>query len=415
VQQLKPALARPVASRFWPVVVLAACLAVWFLRRPEQIWHPYIWDEEGIVVRHFIDGGWFGALRPIEGYMILPATILLPLAATISFAHLPVLLFWSATGVFAFTVLLLVVPTSRWGGRGTTTLMALAMALCPVNPETFGIVLYTFWWAALWPIIILGWKRDLLWARVPLLVIAALSSPAGAAMVVPYAVSWWWSRRRTELIGVAILGVGAVVQLTTFLTSDRRDVVSSSVAKVLAQSAVTLGLFPTPWADPTGRGSEAPAVAGLAVLAALVAAVVESLRSHRSVEPLLLFLPVVLFTVLSAVPSPLQTSPGGDGPRYYFLPFLAIAWLLLNLLLDGRLSRATHLLAGVLLVAAAVGIVTNVSRPAAMTTGRLDWRQELVRCANSTSAHVDVPVYFDGSKEDLWTLRMTPAECRARL
>jgi hypothetical protein len=415
VQRLKPALARPVASRYWPILVLAGCLAVWFLRRPQQVWQPYIWDEEGIVVRHFLDGGWLGALRPVEGYLILPATILLPLAASISFGHLAVLMYWSATGVFAFTVLILVVPESRWGGRGMKALMALAMVLCPVNPETFGILLYTFWWAALWPVIMLGWKRDLWWARVPLLVIAALSSPAGAAMAVPFAVSWWWSRRRVELVGAAILAVGAVVQLTIFLTSDRRDAVSGSVGKVLEQSAVTLGLFPTPWADPRGSGADATAIAGLAVLAVLIAAVVESLRSYRAIEPLLLFLPVVLFTVLSAIPSPLQTSPGGDGPRYYFLPFVAVAWLLLNLLLDVRLSRATHLLAGVLLVAAAIGVASNFSRPAAMTTGRLDWRHELERCAASTRAQVSVPVYFDGSKDDLWTLRMTPAECRARL
>ena len=255
VHRLKPALARPVASRYWPILILAGCLAVWFLRRPQQVWQPYIWDEEGIVVRHFLDGGWLGALRPVEGYLILPATILLPLAASISFGHLAVLMYWSATGVFALTVLILVVPESRWGGRGMKALMALAMVLCPVNPETFGILLYTFWWAALWPVIILGWKRDLWWARVPLLVIAALSSPAGAAMAVPFAVSWWWSRRRVELVGAAILAVGAVVQLTIFLTSDRRDAVSSSVGKVLEQSAVTLGALPDTLGGPEGLGS----------------------------------------------------------------------------------------------------------------------------------------------------------------
>ena len=88
--------------------------------------------------------------------------------------------------------------------------------------------------------------------RIPLLVIAALSSPAGAAMAVPFAVSWWWSRRRAELVGAAILARRAVVQLVAVLSSDRRDTVSSSVAEVLEQSAVTLGLFPSPWLDPTG-------------------------------------------------------------------------------------------------------------------------------------------------------------------
>jgi hypothetical protein len=146
-----------------------------------------------------------------------------------------------------------------------------------------------------------------------------------------------------------------------------------------------------------------------------VTAVVESMRAQRTIEPLLLFIPVVLFTVLSSVPSPLVTSPNGDAPRYYFLPFITISWLLLTLLLNTRVSRATHLLAGILLAAAAIGLVSNFTRPLQTTTGRLDWRQELERCAESSSAQVDIPIYTDGSTSGFWTLRMTPAECRARL
>ena len=114
--------------------MLAGCLSIWFLRRPQQVWHPYVWAEESIVVRHFLDGGWLGALRPVQGYVILPTTLLLPLAASVSFAHLPVLMSLLATGVFALTVVMLVVPESRWGSRGTRALMAFAMVLCPVEP-----------------------------------------------------------------------------------------------------------------------------------------------------------------------------------------------------------------------------------------------------------------------------------------
>jgi hypothetical protein len=156
-------------------------------------------------------------------------------------------------------------------------------------------------------------------------------------------------------------------------------------------------------------------VVGLVVVGASVAAVVESLRRFGSVEPLLLLLPVLIFTVLSSMPSPLATSPGGDGPRYYFLPFVTLAWLLVFLLRDRRLARSTHLVAGVLLAAASIGVVANFSRPAHSTTGRLDWRVQLQRCADSDTAHVAVPIYTDGSPRHLWTLRMTPAECRDRL
>ena len=246
--------------------MLSGCLLVWFLRRPQQVWHPYIWAEESFVVRHFLDGGWLGAVRPVQGYLILPTT---PAAAPGRHDLVrapPVLMFWSRRECFALTVVILVVPDSRWGGRGTTSLMAFAMVLCPVNPETFGVLLYTFWWAALWPVIILGWKRDLWWARIPLLVVAALSSPAGAAMAVPFAVSWWWSRRRVELVGVAILAVGAVVQLT-IRPQQRppRHGLDARWARCSSSPLITLGLFPSPWAGPDGVGVGRHAIAGIAV------------------------------------------------------------------------------------------------------------------------------------------------------
>lgn len=415
MERLKPALARTLASPSGVILVVAGCLIIWFLRRPQQVWHPYVWAEESFVVRHFLDGGWVEAVRPVQGYVILPTTLLLPLAASISFVHLPVLMSLMAAGVFALTVVILVVPDSRWGSRTTRSSMAFAMVLCPVGPEVFGVMLYSFWWAAFWPVIVLGWKRNLWWARIPLLVIGALSSPAGAAMVVPYAVSWWWTRRRAELVGVMILAAGAIVQLSSVLSSDRRDTVSTSAARVIEQAAITLGLFPSPWLQPAGSGWDVSTLVGVVVLAAVFAAVVESWRVRRMIEPLLLLLPVLIFTVLSSVPYPLVTSPGGDGPRYYFMPFVSLAWLLIVLLADVRLSRSTHLVAGALLVAAALGLATNFSRPEGSTTGRLVWRDELHRCANSTLAHVSLPIYIDGSPRHLWALPMTPAECRARL
>ena len=32
-----------VASRYWLLLVLSGCLSIWFLRRPQQVWHPYVW------------------------------------------------------------------------------------------------------------------------------------------------------------------------------------------------------------------------------------------------------------------------------------------------------------------------------------------------------------------------------------
>ena len=104
--------------------VVGVCFLVWILRRPEQLTRPYVWVEESFIIRNFLDDGWAGAFEPIQGYLILPANVLVALAADISFVHLPELMYAFASAVFVATVLLLVVPESRWGDLTTRSLMA---------------------------------------------------------------------------------------------------------------------------------------------------------------------------------------------------------------------------------------------------------------------------------------------------
>jgi hypothetical protein len=406
---------RPNASRKVALLVLAGCLLIWFSRRPEQLFHPYLWDEESLVLRRFMDDGWLGALRPVQGYEILPSSLLLPLAATISFAHLPVLAFWMATAVFALTVWMLVVPESRWGSQSTRALMAFTMALCQANPETFGVLLYSFWWATLWPVIILGWKRDLWWARVPLLVIGGLSSPAGAMLSVLFVVSFWFTRRRADLVGAGVLAVALVFQMTSLMAGGRAGALSTHIPNLLAQSERTIGLFAIWWTSLGRLDFRIESLVGEALLVALGAAVFALWRRQKALEPLLLLMGLVFFTAMSAVPAPLATDPRTFGPRYYFLPFVLLSWVLVYLWRQGSLRSSIPILAVILLAFSALGLSTSFSRSAASTTGRLDWRQELVSCASSSALLVKVPVYSDGSAKGLWWMSMRPTECRARL
>jgi len=400
------------------LLVLFGCLAIWVWRRPEQAMHPYLWAEESVIVGRFLDAGWIGALHPLSGYMILPTTLLLPLAATVSFSHLAALEYVFATAVFALTVWLLIVPRSRWGGQRTRVLMAFAMVLCPANPETFGILLYSFWWATLWPVIILGWKRNLWWARVPLLVIAGLSSPAGAAMAVPFAVSWWFTRRRSDLFGAGILAGSVLIQAAALMTSDRGGGAVSAtfdLPSVLRQCVRTGGLFATGWTASAHGDHRFVAFVGVAVFGALTIAAVYALRRRRGVEPVLLLVTLALFTAVSSVPAPLRTDPENTAPRYYFLPFILILWLLVHLGQRAILPKPARLVAGALAGLSILGLSTTFSRPTASTTGHLNWRQELVVCAESDSAVVGIPIYTDGAMERLVSLDMTPAECAAHL
>jgi hypothetical protein len=128
------------------LAVVGVCVLIWVLRRPEQLTRPYVWVEESYVVRNFLEDGWSGAFEPLQGYLTLPANVLVALAAEISFMQLPELMYAFGLGLFVATVLLLLLPDSHWGNLTTRSAMAVTMALVPINPEVFGVLLYSFWW-----------------------------------------------------------------------------------------------------------------------------------------------------------------------------------------------------------------------------------------------------------------------------
>jgi peptidoglycan/LPS O-acetylase OafA/YrhL len=142
-------------------------------------------------------------------------------------------------------------------------------------------------------------------------------------------------------------------------------------------------------------------------------AAVYALRERHRVEPLLLLVVLVLFAGMSAVPAGLGTNPHNAGPRYYFLPFVLLSWLLIYLWRENLLLPSpARAIAGVVVATSMLGILTAFSRSPDSTTGRLDWEHEILTCAASDARLVKVPVYYDGSSTNLWSMSMTRAECR---
>jgi hypothetical protein len=391
------------------------CLIVWIWRRPGQVAHPYVWDEEALILRRYLEGGWIDALKPVEGYLILPAAALVALAAQISVLHLPRLMYLFATLVFVGTVVMIVGPDSRWGGVRTRAAMAVTAALVPTNPEVFGVLLYSFWWSTLWPLIILGWKRSLWVLRAPLLALAALSSPAGGALCAVYAVAYLRGRKLRDAIGGAILLAGFVVQAVLTFTSSRATTINSDATprKVVEQALRIGGFFETNWLAVGHPDRDFLAFAGLLFLLFLLAAGLYVARTFDYDEPLLMALSALVFTAVSSLPLPLGSDPLGAGPRYYFLPFVAFGWTLL-LIVRKAPQPAVAIASGVLLLLSFLNLATTFSRSPQTTVAKLSWRTELVKCAASKAPVVHVPIYFDGSF-NFWSLDLNPTRCRQLL
>lgn len=395
--------------------VVAFCVVIWIWRRPGQLTHPYVWDEEVTLLRHYLDGGFIGALRPVQGYLILPPAFLFAVAAKISIVQLPWLTYFFASLVFIATILMIVVPDSRWGDLKFRAAMAATAALVPTNPEVVGVLLYSFWWATLWPLIILGWRRSLWLLRAPLLAVAALSSPAGGSIFAVYLISYWRSRRIQDAIGAAILFAGFVVQAVLTLTSSRADAIDSNATpgKVIEQIGRTGGYFETNWLAVGHPDHGFVEFVGLLFLLFLVTAGVSLAFRWKRDDVLLMSLGALAFTVITALPVPLEADPVSNGPRYYFLPFLTFGWVLLLILRDAP-ARGLVLGAAILLGVSFLNLASTFSRQPQTTKAHLSWKHELETCGRSQEGIVRVPIYLDGSYI-FWNIDFSPARCRQLL
>jgi peptidoglycan/LPS O-acetylase OafA/YrhL len=283
--------------------------------------------------------------------------------------------------------------------------MVVYLAVIPVNPETYGVLLYSFWWTALWPMLIAGWKTDSNRWRVPLLIFAGLSSVAAAGQFVVFLVDGVVHRSRSRLWCAATLAGCLVVQIVAYFGSSRPP--SSSIPDTIQQTFITpvdYVVRPLATWTATGRGL-------LGVVFAVVVGLMIWFVKDAEIRwaAFLIALSAVWFTALSAIPAAPDSDPVTNGPRYFFLPFAAFGLLLLLLISVVRRQRVIGAVATVALFLALLGTRDTFVR----RTDHLNWADELERCAASTEQSYRLPDHFDGKVPTPWYLPLDPSFCRS--
>jgi hypothetical protein len=400
---------RPALRAGLIVATIGFGLVVWFLRRPDQLLHPYVWVEEYQVLDRFQTQGLLHALfAPVQGYFVWPTSFTVGLAAKASFLHLPLIDYWASTAWYIATLCLILIPASRIRLRWRVGFVVL-LVLVPTNPEVFGIAEYAFWWTTLWPLISILWSKDYWWIRIPALVIGGMSSLAGAAVVIPYVFLLLTTRKRRYAVGSAILAVALVVQAVTYLTSARSVRTPLHPRSVALQELRNFSDYPLTWLKPTDTAFLAFVGACMVVtIVFVVGHLAFQSRSRHTTTLIALGLGLLVMGVLSAIPAPLLTDPIYAGPRYYFLPFTVLGWVLLLVAVTSGLQWAR--------IAATVDIVLSLltlSQAFSRHDDSVSWSRQLAYCEKTTKSF-SVPVQFDGNRADLWRglLVITPQTCR---
>jgi hypothetical protein len=128
---------------------IAFCLVVWFLRRPDQLLHPYVWVDEFQILNMYQAHGLLQTIvSPYQGYFLWPTSFTVGFAAAVSFQHVPQIDYWLSTAWFVATLCLILIPASSFPLRWRLG-MAVLLVLAPMDPEVYGIALYSFWWTTL--------------------------------------------------------------------------------------------------------------------------------------------------------------------------------------------------------------------------------------------------------------------------
>lgn len=379
-------------------LTLVAATAIYMLRRPDEFLAHYVWAEEGLILHRSVEDGWSAAVMPVQGQFYLLTTTCIVAAAKISWLLLPAIDYFAAVGVFVITSLLLLVPRSSLGPVWLRAAMVLALAAVPANPEVYDVMLYSFWWTSLWPLIAYAWKDANPWFRRVVLGLAGLNSLAAAAMCVLYAFGGVVDRSRRLLVDAAILAATLVVQGFAWAYSPRREALDLRPVATLKQTFVNFFEFAVqPILGARTVPDDVRTLIGLALVVAALIACRGLADRGEQVLGYSLTLAAVILSGLSAIPAPFIAHPILAGPRYFFLPFAAASLLLLFLVSRARQRAVT--------VAATLCLAWSLARlPDAFArhSDHLSWRDATIRCANAHRDTYKVPIQYDGLAADAW-------------
>ena len=389
-------------------VTIVLAVVLYGGRRPDQLSHPMVWAEETVILGKWLNGHAEALVDPVAGQSVLISSWLVSLSGSISVRYLPEVELLMMTAVFVVTLLLLVLPGSVWGPRWMRCLMALSLAVVPIDPEPYMVLLFAFWWTSLWPLIILGWHADRYWVRLPVLILAGISSLAAALAAPLFAALWLWRRQRRDLWSAVVLTPCLVLQVVVLETSDRQFPALQPATlgeQVLRTFALYFRDLPFSARIQDARYSET--LIAVVLISGLVLAVLRLSTVRKRAAGTMLLCGLLGYALLSAIPAPFLTHPSGDGPRYYFLPFALLGVLLIFLIASTR-DVVVRVLCIAILLVGLLPLAHDYDRQA----DAVSWRQAITACANSRDQTYALPVQANGRADALWTLTVPTVRCR---
>jgi hypothetical protein len=375
-------------------------IGLMLLRAWPRLLHPEVWIEDGSVnIYGFINEGIPNFFGEVGGYLVLVPKLITFISLSISFFYYPwisTLLAW-AFSIFVFVVIARA-PTYLKGGL----LLAIDCFLIPPDIECFGLPMYSFWWTAPLLFILVFWKaEEQVSFRLFLLTIASLSSPV-CLITLPlfWLRTYLFKKVRSELMIALFASLYVAIQIVYILMYSQSNLFNPEktfliIPKFFGAYAIGNMMPQLNW------------LFGIGILAFLLWAVIQKRSISQYTLSYLLLATVgtsiyrVDITILNHIDS---------GVRYFFLPFILLSWLLIQIALDGS-AKWIRVLAIGFLAASVINMIPVMTR----THARVHWTDQIFRCLTVEQSRYDFPILHDGSETDLFYIRLTGDQCRALL
>ena len=327
-----PAPTGPDRAAWAAAAIAAVCLA---LRKPWALLTPQLWAEDGsIFLVQDEQLGLAAWLTPYNGYLhLLPRIVAWVTSRTLDVAWWPAAYNGAA---YLVTLALFARLASRRVDLPAKPALMLAFSLVVGTGEVL-LVLTNLQWLAAFFLLLQVFIRP---ARTPgeragdlaLLAVVGLNGPFAAVFGPLLAWKWWGTRNRDDLAALAVTGAAAITQVLLLLQTPLDiNAEASPFRPLMALSVIGSRLVTWPFFGPGAVRAAAPWVHASAGALFLTALAGWALRPD-ALRPVRLRLVVALGIVTAACAFRARADVWAEdtlvnGDRYYYIPRVLVAWL----------------------------------------------------------------------------------------
>ncbi|HXG22056.1 MAG TPA: hypothetical protein VNN62_23625 [Methylomirabilota bacterium] len=378
-------------------------LGLLILRRPDQVLHPYVWDEDGTWnIPGYLKWGVWSIFQPVQGYLIIPTKLITYVSLRLSGMYYPEISTALTIIVTIFCIAAIAFSPTLLRNR---SLCSMAVLVIPHGAEAYTIPLYIFWFTTLPALLALLWKPNAVrgaqytW-RLFFIVIGGLSSPLIIALTPLFFLRSALRKEGKEYVAAALALSLSLVQLFVILKTDHvRAATGLTSDNVPLLFKKFFGFY---FFYPIRSFGDITLPSGVILLIIGYYVIRESRQNKLRCILLLGAYCVSIATILARIDVRIL-DPFLAGPRYFFYPYIILSWILLTLIGEQWNKRV------VLVLILALPLL-NSAHQFIRRNQVFDWRRQLANCLNADGVY-QLPIHFDGNIEHAWSLEISSQDC----